>query len=74
MASILDFVHADLGRISTKLSPEDRALLDEHMQQVRQLEQDIAAAENQKELIHPEPEIDPGLRIFDVRGTQEPGE
>lgn len=29
---------------------------------------------NVEQVAYPEPEIDPGLRIFDVRGTQEPGE
>ena len=37
--------------------------VDEHMQQVRQLELDIAAAESQSELTHPEPEIDPEIEL-----------
>ena len=43
VASVLDHVYDDLNRISKSLSREDRALLEEHMQHVRQLEKDIAA-------------------------------
>jgi hypothetical protein len=63
VASVLDHVYDDLNRVSTSLSREDRALLEEHMQHVRQLEKDIAAAENQNELVHPEPEIDPDIEL-----------
>jgi hypothetical protein len=63
VASVLDYVRADLQRVSRRLSPEDRALLEEHMQQVRQLELDIAAAAQQTELSHPEPEIDPNIEL-----------
>lgn len=62
-ASVLDYVADDLNRVSNKLSPEDRALLTEHMELVRQLEEDIAAAEKQSELVHPEPEIDPNIEL-----------
>ncbi|HVR35347.1 MAG TPA: DUF1552 domain-containing protein [Methylomirabilota bacterium] len=63
VASVLDFVADDLRRVSRKISSEDRALLEEHMQLVRQLEEDIAAAEAQSELSHPEPEIDPNIEL-----------
>jgi hypothetical protein len=63
VASVLDHVSADLRRVAGQLSPEDRQLLDEHLQQVRQLELDIAAAESQSELTHPEPEIDPEIEL-----------
>ena len=63
VASVLDYVLDDLRRVGKRLSPEDRALLDEHMQHVRQLEQDIAAAKDQNELVHPEPAIDPEIEL-----------
>ncbi len=63
VASVLDHVRDDLRRVSQRLSPEDRALLDEHLQLVGQLEADIAAAESQNELVHPEPEIDPDIEL-----------
>ena len=61
--SVLDEIRDDLRRISKALSPEDRALLEEHITHVRQLEKDIAAAESQSELVHPEPEIDPEIEL-----------
>lgn len=63
MVSILDHVRDDLRRVSGKLSPEDRSMLDEHMELVHRLEQDIAAAESQSQLTHPEPEIDPDIEL-----------
>ncbi|HIG31211.1 MAG TPA: DUF1552 domain-containing protein [Verrucomicrobiales bacterium] len=63
IAGILDYVREDLRRATRKLSSEDRALLEEHMQLVRKLEQDIEAARNQNELTHPEPEVDPDIEL-----------
>jgi len=63
LASVLDWVHADLRRLVPRLSPEDRGLLEQHMQHVRQLEQDILAAEKQQEILHPVPEIDPEIEL-----------
>jgi hypothetical protein len=63
VASVLDYVRDDLRRASSKLSPDDRRLLEEHMQLVSQLEKDIVAAQNQSELTHPEPEIDPEIEL-----------
>lgn len=63
VASVLDQVRDDLRRVAPKLSPEDRSLLEEHMQHVRQLELDIEAANQQSELIHPEPDIDPEIEL-----------
>ena len=63
LSSVLDVVRDDLQRLATRLSPEDRALVEQHMQQVRQLERDIDAAAQQQELSHPEPEIDPEIEL-----------
>jgi hypothetical protein len=63
VSSVLDNVRDDLRRVSDKLSPEDRALLQEHLDQVSALEKDIAAAEAQEELVHPEPDIDPEIEL-----------
>ena len=63
LASVLDLVKEDLRRVTPQLSPEDRALVQQHMQQVRQLEKDIVAAANQQQLSHPEPEIDPEIEL-----------
>ncbi|MCA9218055.1 MAG: DUF1552 domain-containing protein [Planctomycetales bacterium] len=63
VSSVLDFVRDDLRKVSEKLSPEDRRLLEEHMQHVTQLEKSIAASEQENELVHPEPEIDPEIEL-----------
>lgn len=63
VASVLDLVYEDLRRASTKLSREDRGLLEEHLERVRQLEKDIVLARNQSDLVHPEPEIDPDIEL-----------
>lgn len=63
VASVLDVVRGDLKRVSQKLSAHDRQLLQQHLEQVRQLEEDIAAAAEQTELVHPEPEIDPNIEL-----------
>ncbi len=63
LASVLDLVRDDLRRVAPRLSAADRALVEEHLQQVRQLELDLQAAEEQTELVHPEPEIDPDVEL-----------
>lgn len=63
LASVLDYVNHDLKRAAKKLSPEDRELLETHMNLVRRLEQDIERAAQQDELSHPEPEIDPDVEL-----------
>lgn len=63
VASVLDLVNSDLELVSRKLSSSDRRLLEEHMQSVRDLEKGIAAAAEQEDLQHPEPEIDPNIEL-----------
>lgn len=61
VTSILDPVREELARVSGRLSAADRKLLDEHMERVREMERNIAAASEETELLHPEPEIDPDI-------------
>lgn len=63
VASVLDRVREDLNRVSQKLSRADQRLLEEHMQNVRQLELEIAASASDDALVHPEPEIDPNIEL-----------
>lgn len=70
VASVLDSVRDDLRRVAKNLSPEDRTLLEEHMQHVRHLEEDIAAAQEQSELVHPEPDIDPEIELVNDNTPQ----
>ncbi|MCD0463607.1 DUF1552 domain-containing protein [Roseiconus lacunae] len=63
VASVLDHVRDDLSKLSQQLSASDRHLLDQHLQNVRQLETQIAAASSESELVHPEPDIDPNIEL-----------
>jgi hypothetical protein len=63
LVSVLDDVRADLKRVSSKLSSRDKALLDQHMTLVRDLEQDLADADKQGKLAHPVPQIDPSIEL-----------
>ncbi|RYD33446.1 MAG: DUF1552 domain-containing protein, partial [Verrucomicrobiaceae bacterium] len=70
LVSVLDHVSGDLKRISTKLSSEDRALLDEHMNLVREMEGEIARQSQQKDMGHPMPEIDPTIELVNDNTPQ----
>ena len=63
LLGILDHVHADLKRVSTKLSSRDKTLLDQHMTLVRDLENDLKQADKQSSLPHPVPDIDPSIEL-----------
>ncbi|MGE9267514.1 MAG: DUF1552 domain-containing protein [Verrucomicrobiales bacterium] len=63
LTSILDELQGDLGRVSKRLPNEDRELLGRHMDLVRDLEKNLAAASKQGELVHPEPELDPNIEL-----------
>ncbi len=58
--SILDDVRDDIRLVSSKLSGEDKKLLDEHLSYVRDMERDLQDAEKQK-LVHPMPQLDQGV-------------
>ena len=63
LASVLDDLLDDLKHVSKRLSSEDRLLLAEHMQLVRELELELASTEKDNSLAHPQPEIDPEIEI-----------
>jgi hypothetical protein len=58
--SILDDVRDDIRLVSSKLSGDDKRLLDEHLSYVRDMERDLQSAEKQK-LAHPMPQLDQGV-------------
>jgi hypothetical protein len=60
--SILDDVRDDIRVVSSKLSGDDKKLLDEHLSYVREMERDLQSAEKQK-LAHPMPQLDQGVVI-----------
>ena len=64
LVSILDDVADDLKSISSKLSKEDRQLLEEHMSLVRKVEKDLKVAEKESSADHPEPEVDPNIELI----------
>jgi hypothetical protein len=61
LASILDSVNDDLKKVGSAVSAEDRRLLEEHATFVRQMEQELKAAKDQK-TGHPVPELEPGVK------------
>lgn len=63
ISGVLDHVRDDLRRVTPRLSPEDRELLQQHMELVGELERDIAAAQRETDLAHPEPDIDPEIEL-----------
>ena len=70
LVSVLDGLKDDLKKVSAKLSPEDKALLEEHMQLVRELEGELKSAGENSELAHPEPEIDPEIELVNDNTPQ----
>jgi hypothetical protein len=63
LVSILDDVQADFKKVSAKLSARDKAMLDQHLTLVRNLEKDLQKPEEDSKLAHPMPELDPGIEI-----------
>jgi hypothetical protein len=61
LASVLDGVKDDLKKLGSTVSAEDRKLLDEHATFVREMEQELRTAKEQKKS-HPVPEIEPGVK------------
>ena len=69
-ASILDSLGNDLGRVSKRLSAEDRILIEQHMDLVRDMEREMMAAAGTSELVHPEPELDPNIELVNDNTPQ----
>ena len=69
-SSILDSLGSDLKQVAGKLSAEDRALLDQHLSLVRDLEKEMAEAGKTDTLIHPEPELDPNIELVNDNTPQ----
>lgn len=61
LGSIFDDLKDDLNKVAAAVSPEDRRLLDEQATFVREMEQELQAARQSKE-IHAVPELEPGVR------------
>src|SRR5262245_14790276 len=61
LKSVLDDVKDDLKKVSASVGAEDRRLLDEHAQFVREMEQELKA-EKAVTVGHAVPEIEPGVK------------
>lgn len=61
LQSILDDVQADLKKVRSKISAEDRRMLEEHEALVRQMEVDLENADDQ-ELVSKPPQLEDGVR------------
>jgi hypothetical protein len=61
LKSVLDDLKEDLDRVRSRVGAQDRQILEEHTTLVREMEQELRAA-NRKEVGHPVPVLEPGLR------------
>src|SRR5690606_13378954 len=62
LKSVLDELQEDLKKVSAIVSSEDRRLLEEHALLVREMEQELAAASEEKDIGHAVPELEPGVK------------
>jgi hypothetical protein len=60
LASVLDELGEDIGKISRAVSSEDRALLDKHLTFVREMERELAQPQDQP-LSKPQVQLEPGV-------------
>lgn len=61
LKSILDDLQDDLRKIGSKVSAEDRKLLEEHATFVREMEQELKSG-NAEDVGHAVPELEPGVK------------
>lgn len=59
LASVLDDLAEDMRKLRGELGAEDRRILDEHAEWVRQMEKELQSADADEE--HPAPELDPDV-------------
>jgi hypothetical protein len=61
LASVLDEITADLKKLGENIAAEDRRLLEEHAEYVREFEQELKT--QAKASSHPEPKLEPGIKL-----------
>jgi hypothetical protein len=61
LKSVLDDLQGDLRKVESQVSAEDRRLLEEHAAFVREMEQELKAADREA-VGHAVPELDPGVK------------
>jgi hypothetical protein len=62
LKSILDDLRADFKKVSSKISSEDKKLLDEHLSFVREMERELQSSDQQGRQ-HAVPALDPGVLL-----------
>jgi len=70
LTSVLDDVREDLARVSKNLGAEDRTRLEQHLTLVRELEISLRTEDENSELAHPEPDIDPDIELVNDNTPQ----
>tara|TARA_R110002096_G_scaffold215310_8_gene403076 strand:- start:502 stop:1818 length:1317 start_codon:yes stop_codon:yes gene_type:complete len=70
LVSVLDGVREDLKRVAGRLGSEDRALLDQHLTLVREMESELQQVDGDTELAHPMPDIDPDIELVNDNTPQ----
>jgi hypothetical protein len=61
LKSVLDELGEDLNKVRSRVSPQDRQILDEHATLVREMEQELRA-DSGKDVGHAVPVLEPGVR------------
>ena len=61
--NIVDEVREDLKTIAGKVAPEDRALLEDHVSLIADLEKELSQPDQTGNLAHPMPDIDPKIEL-----------
>lgn len=70
LLSIVDGVKDDLRRVSGKLSPEDRKMLERHLDLVSDMQTQLEAADANDSRNHPVPEVDPTIELVNDNTPQ----
>lgn len=70
LLSIVDGVKDDLKRVSDQLSPEDRVMLERHMQLVADMQSKLELADANDSRHHPVPEVDPQIELVNDNTPQ----
>jgi len=70
LLSVVDGVKDDLRRVSGKLSPEDRELLERHLQMVADMQTQLEQADANDSRNHPVPEVDPTIELVNDNTPQ----
>jgi hypothetical protein len=60
LKSVMDDLKEDLDKVRSRVSAEDRQILEEHATLVREMEQELK--NGGKEMVHAVPELEPGVR------------